>query len=324
MSDKLLPVGERRSSAAGQDLASWRLVVSGLVERPLTLSLQDLGALPRAERLVDIHCVTGWSRRHTRLEGYPLSALLERAGPLPEARFVRFEAYSDRGHDTSLPLDLALEDTWLVDTIDGTRLAERHGGPLRTVTPSRWFYKSLKWVHRVELMAADRLGFWERESGYRNEADPWAPTPNRFVHGDVFPGDLKRLQEGRSLGRLRGQVLIGLDLRAWDPAERDLRQLALKACDLREAKLAGVDLREANLTRSDLRGADLSGADLRGADLEGANLVGADLRRARLDGALLTVASFVSEEGAALVEGMTWAEASGLLPSDEAFLKSAG
>jgi hypothetical protein len=323
-------VGERRPSAAAPDRDGWRLEVAGLVVRPLSLGWDDYLALPRGERDVDLHCVTGWSRLDNRLRGVPLAVLLTDAGPLADARFVRFVADSDRGHDTSLPLDVALADTWLVDAIDGQPLAVEHGGPLRTVTPSRYFYKSLKWVRRVELLAADRLGYWERESAYHNVGDPWTGD-QRFATGSIEPRELARLRAGESLGpwRTPRKVVLSADLRGWRPRDRDLRRIQLKNCDLRDARLAGTDLREANLSLSDLRRADLAGADLTGADLEGADLSGADLRGTDLSSTALSATRFVGvgeagEELAAEVAGVRLAGARGLLEEQERYLLARG
>ncbi len=319
-------VGESAPSPAALDLRGWRLEISGRVERPLTFTWEDWMALPHDDRPVDLHCVTGWSRLATRLGGVPLASLLERAGVDASARFVRFAAYSERDHDTSLPLDVARADTWLVDSIDGRPLEVAHGHPLRAVTPSRYFYKSLKWLHRVELLRDDRLGYWERESAYHNVGDPWAGD-QRFTSGSIDPDELARLRAGDDLAtwRLPRKVVLGADLRDWNPRDRDLRRLQLKHCDLRGARLTGCDLREANLSLSDLRRADLAGADLRGADLEGANFAGADLSGADLSATALSATRFfeVDERGAQLsarVEGARLAGASGLLEEQERFL----
>jgi hypothetical protein len=322
-------VGERQPSPEALDLATWRLHVDGLVTRPLELGWGDYQALAHEERDVELHCVTGWSRLGTRLGGMPLAALLERAAPDPAARFVRFEAYSPRAHDTSLPLELARRDTWLVHAVDGRPLEVEHGFPLRTVTPSRYFYKSLKWLRRIELLATDRLGFWERDSAYHNGGDPW-PGDQRFTTGSIDPEELVRLRRGSDLApwRLPKRVVLAADLSDWRPADRNLSRLRLKSCDLRGAQLAGCDLRDANLSLSDLRGADLSGADLTGADLEGANLAGADLSGADLSRTALSATRFVEGDGAArreaIVVGLRLAGAQGLLEEQESFLRQRG
>lgn len=323
-------VGEKAPPAAALDLGAWRLEIAGLVERPASLAWNDYLALPHAERVADLHCVTGWTRLDTRLAGLPLARLLAPAGVRPEARFVRFAAYSERDHDTSLPLELALADTWLVHAVDGEPLAPEHGGPLRTVTPSRYFYKSLKWVRRIELLAEDRLGYWERESQYHNVGDPWRGD-QRFSTGSIDPGELARLREGRDIAPWRRprNVVLAADLRDWAPRDRDLRGVQLKNCDLRGARLAGADLRGANLSLSDLRGADLAGADLRDADLEGADLAGAELGGADLSRCALSATRFVGagdggEPLAARVDGLRLDGATGLLESQERFLRERG
>jgi hypothetical protein len=317
-------VGEQEPSPEALDLKGWRLEIEGLVEKPLSFTYPEILALPQRELVADIHCVTSWSHLEMRFQGLPLMDVLALAGPTSGARFVRFEAYSPRRHDTSLPLKLALADTWLIHSRDGEPLSPDHGGPLRTVTPSLYFYKSLKWVHRIELMAEDQLGYWERESSYHNEADPW-PGDQRFVSGSHSPEFLMHLREAESYVPYRGprKVIVGADLRRWEPETLELGNLHLKNCDLREARLAGVDLREANLSLSDLRGADLSGADLREADLEGADFSGADLRGADLRGTFLSATKFIAagEEGAR-VDGLRWEGAKGLLEEQEAYLKA--
>ncbi|MEM9553802.1 MAG: molybdopterin-dependent oxidoreductase [Acidobacteriota bacterium] len=321
-------VGEKAPPPEALDLDRWMLEVDGLVAAPRSYSYAALRALPQSRRRVDIHCVTGWSRLGSEIEGLPLAELLAPARPSAQARFVRFVAYSERAHDTSLPLDLALADTWLVHSVDGAPLSPEHGWPLRTVTPSRYFYKSLKWLRRIELLAEDRLGFWERDSAYHNVGDPW-PGDQRFTTGSLEPAKLERFKSAESFDRWRRgrTVLLGLDLRGWSPHDRDLRGLQLKNCRLDGADLAGVDLRGANLSLSSLRGADLRGADCRGADLEGADFSGADLRDVDLRDTALSATRFVDEgaEGEAVgarVEGLRFDGAHGLLESQEDYLRS--
>jgi DMSO/TMAO reductase YedYZ molybdopterin-dependent catalytic subunit len=316
------PVVGERFAAEAADLDAWRLQVGGLVERPFELSWRGYLALPHRERTVDIHCVTGWSRLGTRFLGLPLAEILAPAGPRPEARFARFESTSPRRHDTSLPLDVAMADTWLVHEVDGAPLTPEHGYPLRTVTPSRYFYKSLKWVRRIELLAEDRLGFWERESRYHNIGDPWAGD-QRFTSGSIEPRELERFREAVDFAPWRNSrtVLLGLGLGGWQPRSLDLSGLQLKSCDLRGAQLGAADLRAANLSLSDLRQANLNRADLRGADLEGVDFSGADLRGALLAGAALSAAKFFDETMAATVTGLRWESANGLLEAQEDFLR---
>ncbi len=320
-------VGERQPPPEALALESWRLTVGGLVDHPFELTYEQVLALPQEELVADIHCVTGWTHFGMRLGGTRITTLLERASVQPEARFVRFIAYSPRDHDTSLALDLVRRDTWLIHSRDGEPLAPEHGFPLRTVTPSRYFFKSIKWLRGIELLAADQRGFWERESSYHDLGDPWAGD-QRFHSGSVPPERLERFRAATSYKHLRGirKILIGVDLRDWQPATRDLGDLFLKRCDLRGAKLAGCDLRGANLSLSSLRGADLRGARLAGADLEGADFVGADLTGADLTDTALSATRFCEtrDDGAvdgATVSGMRWERAHGVLETQEAYLR---
>lgn len=294
-------VGEKAPRGEALDLSQWSLTIDGLVDRPWVLRWHDYQALPHRDLLMDVHCVTRWSRRATSFTGVPLALLLDRVGVDIRAGFVRFVAWSDRDHDTSLPLDVARRDTWLAHAADGKALDVKHGGPLRTVTVGRYFYKSIKWIRRIEVRGDNALGFWERTDGYHDNADPW-PGDERFVGGSLRPEELDALRRGEQIARWRRQTVRSADLRGWDPPTRALGALLLKNCDLRGARLAGTELRGANFSLSDLRGADLRGADLRGADLEGAKLAGADLRGADLRGAALTAASFFEGHGTAAPE----------------------
>ena len=162
-------VGEREPEPF--DPATWRLEVGGLVARPLSIPYAELAAMPRVARAGTIHCVTRWSRPGTAFEGVPVEALLAPAEPEAGARFVRFA--SGRGHDTTLPLAACAGDVLVALSSGGSPIPPEHGGPVRTVLFRRYFYKSVKWLRAVELLAEDRPGFWERTSGYHDGADPW-------------------------------------------------------------------------------------------------------------------------------------------------------
>jgi len=153
------------------DLATWRLTVDGLVDEPLSLGYDELTALPRQETLCDIHCVTRWSKLDNRFEGVSVQQLLRRAGPKPEATHVLVHA--EQGFTTNLPLaDVDRPENLLAWRHNGEDLTPDHGWPLRLVVPHLYFWKSAKWVHRLELLAADRPGFWE-QNGYHMRGDPW-------------------------------------------------------------------------------------------------------------------------------------------------------
>lgn len=320
--EKFPVVGERAPSPEALDLDRWSLTLDGLVERPRVLRWTDYLALPHRDLVMDVHCVTRWSRRRTVFTGVPLRDVLADLGLAPEVTSIRFVAWSARDHDTSLPRAVALADTWLVHAADGAPLSPAHGAPLRTVTVGRYFYKSLKWVRRVEARAEHRPGYWERTDGYHDGADPW-PGDQRYIAGSLRPAELAELRAGRKLARWRRQTVRSADLRGWHPPADvidGIGAIKLKNCDLRDAVLAGAMLRGANLTLSDLRGADLRGADLRDADLEGARLAGADLRGADLRGAALTAASLFEGSVEARIDGARFEGVTGLLEAQARWL----
>ncbi|MGH8915282.1 MAG: molybdopterin-dependent oxidoreductase [Acidimicrobiia bacterium] len=313
-------VGERRPSSQLSDPSAWTVEVSGRVANPLRLDLETFLTRADQELVFDIHCVTSWSRFGSHWTGMPLATLLDEAAPIEDGRFVSFEAYSERGHHTSLPLDLVVEDSWLVHSFEGRPLETGHGGPVRVVTPSRYFYKSIKWIKRVVVLSEDRLGWWEEDSSYHNNADPW-PGNERFTTGSIRPGQFERFLSAPSYDKYRGRVLMGLDLREWVPASLDLRRLYLKNCDLRNVSLAGADMRESNLSLSDARGANLRGVDLSGSDLEGVNFAGADLTGANLTETALSATRFVDESGEANLGGVSLAGSHGLVEAQEEFVR---
>ena len=160
------------------DLSEWYLDVFGAVDNALTLSWDELQALPQKEVATDIHCVTRWSKLDTTWVGVAVSELLGRAGVNPEGKFVM--AYSDGGYTTNLPLEVVLDDDVLVaHTYDGKPLEPDHGAPLRLLVPKRYFWKSAKFLRKLEVMSEDRMGFWEL-NGYHNDADPWQEQRHWF------------------------------------------------------------------------------------------------------------------------------------------------
>ena len=165
--------------AYAHDLADWDLTVSGAVERPLTLGWQELSALPQVEVTVDLHCVTKWTKLDTTWGGVALRTLFDLAGARPSATHLL--AHAEGGYSTNLPLAPAMADGAILATsYEGRPIPPEHGYPARTVVPSLYLWKSAKWVRRLELLEADRPGFWE-ENGYHAVGDPFAEQ--RF-HGD--------------------------------------------------------------------------------------------------------------------------------------------
>jgi DMSO/TMAO reductase YedYZ molybdopterin-dependent catalytic subunit len=156
--------------------AEWRLTVDGLVENPATLSFDALLQLPQTESVSDIHCVTQWSRYDNHWKGVASRDLLALVRPKAEARHVIFHSHD--GYTTNVAFDVfAADDVMIVHTWEGEALTREHGGPVRIVIPRFYFWKSAKWVKRIEFSRDDKPGFWEVR-GYHNQGDPW--TEERY------------------------------------------------------------------------------------------------------------------------------------------------
>jgi DMSO/TMAO reductase YedYZ molybdopterin-dependent catalytic subunit len=152
-------------------LSDWELIVDGAVEEPIKLGWKQFMDLPQIEDVSDFHCVTTWSKMDVEWEGVQLSTVIALARPRPEATHVMTHGYD--GYTTNLPLEEALkDDVLLVHTAEGRPLPVEHGGPVRIITPQLYAWKGAKWIHRIEVLTRDRLGYWELR-GYSNTAHPW-------------------------------------------------------------------------------------------------------------------------------------------------------
>ncbi len=153
------------------DLKEWRFKVFGLVEQETVLTWEEFMALPQTGMNRDFHCVTQWTRLNNLWVGVQFGEVLRLVKLKPEVKYVMVHCYG--GYTTNLPLDVLKEDDVLfAHQHEGKPLEEAHGGPLRLVVPSRYGWKSAKWVNGLEFMAEDRPGFWE-ERGYHMNGDPW-------------------------------------------------------------------------------------------------------------------------------------------------------
>ena len=152
--------------------ADWRLTIDGSVANPVSWDWDAFMAQPQVEDVSDIHCVTQWSRYDNRWNGVSTRHVVELVRPLPETSDVILHGYD--GYTTNVTLAaFADEDCLIAHSHDGAPLTREHGGPARLVIPRYYFWKSAKWVKRIEFAAADRPGFWEVR-GYHNVGDPWS------------------------------------------------------------------------------------------------------------------------------------------------------
>ena len=163
----MLDLGQ--SPAVNRD--HWRLDAFGAVDHPQSWGWASLQSLPQSRFVSDIHCVTTWSRFDNRWDGVAARDLLALVVPHASARFVILHSYD--GYTTNLPVeDFGSSDVILAHSWNGAPLTAEHGGPLRLVVPHLYFWKSAKWLARIEFVAQDHPGFWETR-GYHDRGDPW-------------------------------------------------------------------------------------------------------------------------------------------------------
>jgi DMSO/TMAO reductase YedYZ molybdopterin-dependent catalytic subunit len=283
--DKWPVVGEKSPRKSD---APWTVTVQGCVKTPCVFTLSEIAAMPQSVFTTDIHCVTRWSKLQRTFTGVWLADILVLCEPTPTARFVSFVARSDRNHSTSLLLSDALAlPTFIALTSEGQSLEEIHGGPIRTIVAGRYFYKSLKWLEKIELLEEDKLGYWESEAGYHNNADPWAEE--RYIAPNIPAHILNRA--------LQNKDFTGLDMRGLLASGLDLENLVAPNALLRDAHFENANLSNANFTNANLsnahfQGANLAGASFRNADVEGANFAGANITGADFTGASLFGTTF--------------------------------
>ena len=156
--------------------AGWRLVVDGLVNRPLALALDRIRRLPARTQITRHDCVEGWSAIG-KWTGVPLRTLLQGAGLRPEARYIVFHCADDfRGVPYYESIDLV--DAFHPQTILAWGMNDRllevgHGAPLRLRVERQLGYKQAKYVMRIEAVESlagigrGKGGYWEDAAGYQ-------------------------------------------------------------------------------------------------------------------------------------------------------------
>lgn len=165
-----MPTGSLYQTWLETGFRDWRLRVGGLVQRPLSLSLSQLRALPIRRQITQHNCDEGWSAIG-QWAGVPLSHVLDAAQLRPEARFIIFHC-SDRTRDKQYYESIDLFDAYHPQTIlayemNGRPLPVKHGAPLRLRVELQIGYKNAKYVERIEVanqlahVGEGRGGYWE-------------------------------------------------------------------------------------------------------------------------------------------------------------------
>jgi len=150
--------------------SAYNLTITGLVNNTIEYTYNDvINGFQKYQKVTTLHCVEGWSVK-ILWEGFLLEDLLNEAEIDPEAVVVIFYAYD--GYSTSLPLDYIFDNDILIAyKMNGLTLPPERGFPFQLVAESKYGYKWIKWITKIELSDnADYKGFWERR-GFSNDAD---------------------------------------------------------------------------------------------------------------------------------------------------------
>lgn len=162
----------------------YRLEVRGLVDKPLSLSLEDLRALPRQTQITKHNCIQGWSGV-AEWTGVPLRAILDLCKPRPDVQDVVFWAYDEKSRSEprpkapgqyygTIPLEMALHpQTLLAYELNGEPLPREHGAPLRLRLETQYGFTMIKWIKGIEFVESYRnvgkgKGGWPEDNLYRS------------------------------------------------------------------------------------------------------------------------------------------------------------
>ena len=169
------PTSPAYAAHAASNFADWRLVVDGLVARPLRLSLSDLGRLPQRAQITRHDCVEGWSAIG-KWQGPQLGPILRGASLSSRANFIVFHCADMLGgapYYESIDLNDAFHpQTILALLMNDHRLSIPHGAPVRLRVERQLGFKHAKYVMRIE--ARERIddlylgkgGYWEDRADY--------------------------------------------------------------------------------------------------------------------------------------------------------------
>lgn len=154
------------------DEESWRLEVEGLVDNPLSLTMDEVRAFPSASQVITLSCISnsvGGDLISTSLwTGVRLKDVLMEAGLKQNALEVAIE--SEDGFYESVSMEDALDDrTLLVYEMNGDPLPPGHGFPLRIYIPNRYGMKQPKWIKRLQVIDHEGAGYWV-DRGWSEEA----------------------------------------------------------------------------------------------------------------------------------------------------------
>jgi DMSO/TMAO reductase YedYZ molybdopterin-dependent catalytic subunit len=164
------PLGDAFRKLEAGGFVAWRLAVDGMVARPLSLSVADLGRMPARSQITSVQCEEGWNYI-AEWNGVPLAHVLDAAATLPQARYVVYRSFQPDWWESIDMADALHPQTILAHGMNGGALPVSFGGPIRLRVPRQLGYKSVKYIVRLTVTDSLKkfgkgLGSASPESGY--------------------------------------------------------------------------------------------------------------------------------------------------------------
>ena len=185
------------------DANSWRLVVKGLVNNPLTITYDQLKAMPSVPQIATLECISNKIANDfigTAIwNGIKLKDLLEESGIKPNAQYIVFRCAD--GYDVGIPLQRGLQEgSILAYGMNGETLDAKHGYPVRAIIPGLYGMMNPKWITEIELIDGIYEGYWQKKG--------WANNAQYNTHSYiVVPGNAPIRKNFRNLGSLN--IVVG-------------------------------------------------------------------------------------------------------------------
>lgn len=141
------------------NLKGYSVLFEGHAKKPARLMMEEFFKLPQTTLDMRMTSVSGWSVR-ANWNGVLWKDMITYLKPIEDYNFVIFESVG--GYTTNVYKEDVLADKWLFcHSVEGERLEEEYGGPLRMLIPNLWGYKSCKWLTKVTFSKNNVSGFWE-------------------------------------------------------------------------------------------------------------------------------------------------------------------
>ncbi|HKT36229.1 MAG TPA: molybdopterin-dependent oxidoreductase [Nitrospira sp.] len=191
-------------------LHDWSLSLKGLVNRPITLTYEQLIEKPAVSHIVTLECVGntigGESISTAEWTGVPLRSLLEEFGISDRAYDVVFRAAD--GFSDSITVDRAMAgDVMIAYKMNGVPLPHGHGFPARVIVPGHYGMKSVQWLTEIELVDYDYKGYYQKKGWTETAAVKTMSRIDVPGHGTSMQG-LQHKIEGLAFAGSRGIRLV--------------------------------------------------------------------------------------------------------------------